>query len=39
MGGRGILELLKALDIEKLINELSAVVNDPKSSLAKLKVH
>jgi len=37
MGGRGILELLKALDIEKLINELSAVVNDPKSSASKVE--
>ena len=37
MGGRGILELLKALDIENLINELSAVVNDPKSSASKVE--
>ena len=35
MGGRGILELLKRLDIESLINELSAVVKDPKVSMNK----
>ena len=35
MGGRGILELLKTLDIENLINELSAIVNDKKVSASK----
>ena len=35
MGGRGILELLKSLDLESLINELSAVVNDKKVSASK----
>ena len=35
MGGKGILELLKKLDIENLINELSAIVKDPKVSMNK----
>jgi len=35
MGGRAILELLKALDIESLINELSAIVHDKKVSASK----
>ena len=35
MGGKGILELLRNLDIENLINELSAIINDPKSSTSK----
>jgi DNA-directed RNA polymerase subunit beta' len=35
MGGRGILELLKKLDIESLINELTAIVNDKKVSVSK----
>ena len=37
MGGKGILELLKTLDIENLINELSAVVKDAKSSASKVE--
>ena len=35
MGGRGILELLKVLDIEGLINKLTAVVKDNKVSASK----
>jgi len=31
MGGRGVLELLKTLDIEKTIDELSAIVKDKKT--------
>ena len=35
MGGRGVLELLKNLDVEKLINELTAIINDKKTSASK----
>jgi len=35
MGGRGVLELLKTLDIEKTIDELSAIVKDKKTSTNK----
>ena len=35
MGGRGILELLKAIDIENLINELTAIINEKKVSVSK----
>ena len=35
MGGRGVLELLKNLDVEELINELTAIINDKKTSASK----
>lgn len=35
MGGRGVLELLKNLDIEGLINEFSTIVSDKKTSTSK----